>query len=143
MFFANNLGGLSIDNPVTGAAFKHAESRSVCSTLSNLIKHSVRSYAIEVAAQNTLKSDIKKARKVRLVAQAAKIKEKLDSSKQRCMDIAQERGASVVFTLVPVAKFKYGLHNKREYTDAVCVIEHPRNFLSYVHAASLTQSIML
>ena len=116
-----NLGGLSIDNPVTGAAFKHAESRSICRTLSHLIKHSVRSYAIDVAAQNTLKSDIKKARKVRLVAQAAKIKEKLDSSMQRCMDIAQERGASVVFTLVPVAKFGYGLHNKREFTDAVCV----------------------
>ena len=47
-----NLGGLSIDNPVTGAAFKHAESRSICRTLSHLIKHSVRSYAIDVAAQN-------------------------------------------------------------------------------------------
>ena len=116
-----NLGGLSIDNPVTGAAFKHAESRALCKTLSDLIKNSVKSYAVDPTAQNALKSDIKKARKIRLAAQAAMVKEKLDSSTQRCMEIAQERGASVVFTLVPVAKFGYGLHNKREFTDAICV----------------------
>ena len=116
-----NLGGLSIDNPVTGAAFKHAESRALCKTLSDLIKHSMKSYVIDPKVQNALKRDIKIARKIRLAAQAVLLKEKLDISMQRSMDIAQERGASVVFTLVPVAKFGYGLHNKREFTDALCV----------------------
>ena len=78
-------------------------------------------FADERTAQNALKSDIKKAKRIWLAAQAAMVKEKLESSMQRSMDIAQERGASVVFTLVPVSNLGYGLHNKREFTNALCV----------------------
>ena len=74
-----------------------------CILCHSIIKHSVKSYVIDRTVQNALRRDIKKARKIRLAAQAVLLKEKLDISMQRSMDIAQERGASVVFTLVPVA----------------------------------------
>ena len=72
-FLPINLWGLSIDNPVTGAAFKHAESRALCKALSDLIKHSGKSYDIHPTAQNALKSDIKKAGRIRFAAQAAMV----------------------------------------------------------------------
>ena len=59
----------------------------------------------------------------------------------RSMDIAQERGASVVFTLVPVVKFGYGLHNKREFTDALCV-RFSQIFLSHVYVVNQIPSVM-
>ena len=115
------LGGLSIDNPVTGATHKHMESKTLCLSLSNLIKTSEPAYTIDKAEQHHLKSELKKVKKARVQAEAESVRSQLDLSAQRSMDIAQEKGASVVFTLVPVAKFGYGLHNKREFTDALCV----------------------
>ena len=55
---------------------------------------------------------------------------------QRSMDIAQERGASVVFTLVPVAKSGSRTH----YVSAT--IELSQIFISHVHVVNQTPPIV-
>ena len=60
----------------------------------------------------------KKAKEMKMRADL--VRERLDSDRQRLMDVARERGASVWLSALPLKEFGFDLH-KGSFRDAICI----------------------
>src|SRR5579863_2708859 len=100
-------GGMRIENPMREASHKRQECLETTEHLKNLIKSSDRDSKVCEQEQKTLKAAVKKNRDARKKAEAQRIRAALPAEMQRAMDVAQERGASAVFSALPLQKFGF------------------------------------
>ena len=119
--FPTRHGGMGIENPASEAFHKRQESLEITEQLKVLIKSSERELKIDLQAQKSLKAVVKKRRDARKKAEADEVREGLPEEMQRAMDVAQEKGASAVFSVMPLHKFGFVFPMKRDFRDPICM----------------------
>jgi len=106
--------GLGIDNPVLDSPFKLKDSLEITENLKNLIKSSESKLLIDVEKQRKIKASLKKIRESRLKSERSSIYAQSSPSLQRAMDFANEKGASCLFTALPLEVHDLTFCSKRD-----------------------------
>jgi hypothetical protein len=114
-------GGMGIENPMREASHKRQECLETTEQLKNLIKSSDRDSKVCEQDQKNLKAAVRKTREARKKTEAQRIRAALSPEMQRAMDVAQERGASAVFSAMPLQKFGFVFPMKRDFRDLICM----------------------
>ena len=113
------LGGLGISNPVLVADCEYQSSRSISSSLTNLIVNQVDSFSdLDLVSVVQVKKGVVKQKEERLQQEYNQIQEQLPALQKRALEFAQEKGASSWLSCIPVQTAGYTL-NKDEFRDSV------------------------
>ena len=115
------LGGLGIQNPVLTADREFRNSSTVTMNLTKLIEEQqqdLRNYNKE-----TVESDIariKREKEKYLMEQLEEIKNSANEKLKRSLELANEKGAGLWLTALPLQAAGYVL-NKHEFRDGICL----------------------
>ena len=112
-------GGIAIDDPVKEAPHKNEASKRYTESLKTLIKTSEGNLLLDAGHQKQLKAQIKRDRPSRNKAATDSLRVKLTPPLQRALDLAQEKGASVLFTALPLEKYDLAFKAKRDFFDLI------------------------
>ena len=115
------LGGIALTNPTSVADMEFSAS----TTVSNPLKYSILQQSFEypgeaVYEQGKAKGKVRKMKCENSTQAAVSLKQSLSASLQRSMDLAQEKGASVWLTSLPIQEFGFALH-KHAFQDALAL----------------------
>ena len=115
------LGGMGIRNPVTQAPDELSASIRICSPIVNklLAGDFDHDYDCECKQINT-KADIRRDQQAREKERTNDLVQNLPPPKQRAIQLASEKGASIWLTSLPLDEFGLSLH-KRAFTDAIAL----------------------
>lgn len=115
------LGGLGIRNLVDAADLESSASRLICAPLIGLIVDKRLDYPHKCSEDQLLaKSVVQKHRNQQAQRSTEGLKDSLDASRNRAMELASERGASTWLTSVLIEEFGFCLH-KGAYKDALAL----------------------
>ena len=110
-----------MSNPSKRPSEEFVASLQVTGPLKSLISEKNPEYPVEaLEEQMETKAKIHNMRRSQQQESACLLKSSLDSSLQRSMELAQEKGASSWLTALPVAEFGFTLH-KSAFRDALCL----------------------
>ena len=112
-------GGLGIDNPVLDAPYKFDASVKITHDLKTLIKSSSRDYTVDPDKQKKLKLEIKKSKEARLKGEKYALRASSSDEMKRAIDLASEKGASCIFTALPLAEQDFVFRSKRDFRDLI------------------------
>ena len=85
--------------------------------LKDLVLNSNPNLEIDEQGQKQVITAIKARNTSRHKAQAASLQDRASPDAQRAMDLSQEKGASCVYTVVPLAKHGFAIKSKQVFTD--------------------------
>ena len=115
------LGGMALTNPTSVADVEFSASRKVSNPLRNAILQQSFEYTGEVVHEQVeAKNEVHKMKRDQSSQAADSLKKSLSVSLQRSMDLAQEKGASIWLTSIPIQEFGFALH-KRAFLDALAL----------------------
>ena len=112
-------GGLGISNPMADAAQCHEDSLELTEKLRGRISASERELGLDDEQQAACKRAIRNKRRARQDAEAERIMGVAGQRQQRAMQLAQEKGASALFTALPLDRYGFALKVKQDFTDLV------------------------
>ena len=120
-----NKGGIGVVNPIIVSIEQHSASKSICASLVNLLlsPDTVAGYAEIVdylSSQWEIKNQVIRDNRERTVERAKSLRQVMDPSVQRSMDLASEKGASVWLSTLPIEANGFAL-NKSAFRDALCL----------------------
>jgi hypothetical protein len=110
-------GGMCIDNPVISSKEKFINSTHITRPLGLLIVSQERTLPLNYNIKSQ-KNEVKLATADRLKQRAEEIANSLEPDKRRAMLTAQEKGASVLVTTLPIKRHGFAL-TKNEFRDQV------------------------
>ena len=113
-----------MDNPVTGSAQKHADSKVVTAALSELLIAREPALLVDEGKRREVKALIKKQRRDFIAAESKRIYEHVPVDLQRALIFAKEKMASSVFTTRPLKKYGFCFPNKRDFRDLIAMRYH-------------------
>ncbi len=109
------LGGIALTNPTQGTEAELLASRNITQPLTNAILQQNPLYTEEmVQSQLEAKKEVKKKQKADQASDT--LKQALPLPLKKCVDLAQEKGASSL----PIDKFGFALH-KGAFQDALAL----------------------
>jgi hypothetical protein len=113
------LGGLGIPNPISisGDAFK--ASQLITAPLLQSVLNGTSATTAQ-AAQKRAKNDLSKDKHKQQDEQAKLLKQDLTPTLKRCVDLAQEKGASTWLSALPLTSHGFALH-KSAFKDALAL----------------------
>ena len=115
------LGGLALTNPMSLADSEYSASSEVANALKNAILQQSFHYPGDVIhEQEEAKGEVRRLKRDSSTQTAASLKNSLPAQLQRSMDLAQEKGASIWLTSLPIQEFGFALH-KRAFQDALAL----------------------
>ena len=113
-------GGLAIRNPCSMADEEYAASIAVTAELSSLLRRQeMDTSKLDKSKVKEAKKKLKAEKEARLKAEYIEIHNLLDQKKQRLLEGAREKGASLWLSTLPLKRLGYTL-NKQQFVDAVC-----------------------
>lgn len=110
-------GGLGIVNPVHEATTHYANSRRLTEMLGSLLSSSSVDYDVNHTDLLTLKILLRKERGDLAKEQADSLRNFLSPEEQRAMTLNREKGASSIFTTIPLKRYGFAIENKEDYRD--------------------------
>ena len=114
------LGGLGIPNLVSAAKDTHQTSKLITDPLKECITEN-KAYTQSVPTeQKNIKSMLRSKKRKALEEHADTLKKDLSSTQLRCLDLAQEKGASTWLTTLPLTAHDFTLH-KSAFKDALAL----------------------
>jgi hypothetical protein len=105
-------GGLSIGNPVVDCILNHSDSLALTAPLRKLILSCDSKYSVKSEDIKCIKATIKLGRIKNISETKVSISETATLAKIRAIDNASEKGASSVFSVLPLDKLGYSLIKK-------------------------------
>ena len=115
------LGGIGILNPVKTAQTEYETSIKITASLKNIIvnqENDLENYS-EEEVQKVI-SETKKDKDNRLSQELEQIKNEVNDSMKRNLDLACEKGAGAWLTALPIQTLGYVL-NSQEFRDSLCL----------------------
>ena len=107
-------------NPIESCAEQFTSSQLISRPLVDLIvKQSNQLFDCD-AVQQRIKSTLKQTRRANLQALARRLYSSFSAPLQRCLDLAQEKGASNWLTALPIDDYGFALH-KSGFRDALAL----------------------
>ena len=115
------LGGMALTNPTSVADVEISAPRKVSNPLKYIILQQSFEYTGEVVYEQVeAKNEVRKMKHEQSTQAADSLKQSLSVSLQRSMDLAQEKGASIWLTSIPIQEFGFALH-KHAFLDALAL----------------------
>ena len=111
-------GGLNIVNPVEEVSLQLDASRKITVPLKKMIIELSDSYRKPDLCE--VKAKLRQQKANHNASKAKIIRESLPATKQRTMDLLNEKGASSWLTVLPLKEHGFNL-NKSEFRDALCL----------------------
>jgi hypothetical protein len=111
-------GGLNIVNPVEEVSLQLDEYRKITVPLKKMIIELSDSYRKPDLCE--VKAKLRQQKANHNASKAKIIRESLPATKQRTMDLLNEKGASSWLTVLPLKEHGFNL-NKSEFRDALCL----------------------
>ena len=104
------LGGLSLINPMSSYAQVHEASTKVTAPLVERVLHQDHSLTGCHVAQQHAKAEVRSTRRANQQTDALKLQRQFPVHMQRCMELAQEIGASSWLPTLPIDSHGFALH---------------------------------
>ena len=117
----NRHGGMGLINPIQYSGSQHKASLAITQPLVDCLLNGEKDFSYEAMMKQLEvinECSSKKAKEMKMRADL--VRERLDSDRQRLMDVARERGASVWLSALPLKEFGFDLH-KGSFRDAICI----------------------
>ena len=115
------LGGMGITNPVEIADSQYNNSKDVSGPLVDLLQMQNCQYSADIYyAQQSVKSDLKSSKRAALQEKANSMQESFPEDLRLAVKLAQEKGASIWLTALPIAEHDFALH-KSAFRDALAL----------------------
>jgi hypothetical protein len=112
-------GGLGINNPVEDAAHALEDSLQFTKEMKDHVLRSEPKLELNDQAQKGLVKLIKARREERHKAKFEELYGRASAEVKRAMDLAREKGASTVFTVLPLRRYGFAIEAKRDFFDWV------------------------
>jgi hypothetical protein len=112
-----NLGGMGLANPMTSANHQHRASLHITKSLVESIHHQG---AVSTSNMHQAKAEMRTERQSSQKQQAENLIPKLTTQLQRCVQLSQQKGASLWLTSMPIERHGYTLH-KSDFKDAIAL----------------------
>ena len=112
-------GGLGIDNPVVDSPFKYDESVQFTEQLKCLVRDGEKSLSLDVAEQKSIVELLKEQKELRYEQRFDDLSGRVSPELSRALAFAQEKGASSVFSMVPVREYGFCFGAKRDWFDII------------------------
>ena len=109
--------GLGIENPVDAAAHKLEDSKQLTAKLQELLITSAHEFPDEEHDTQATASTISARREKRFKDEISDLKSRAPVEVQRAIDLAREKGASAVFSCLPLERYGFAFKSKRDYVD--------------------------
>ena len=114
-------GGLGILNPVENADAEYTYSVKATSDLAALIRNQQTNLnLLDLDAVKKNKTEIKDEKNQKIKEKMERIATELDEKTRRYFQCAQEKGASLWLSCLPIKQLGYSI-NKQEFKDAICL----------------------
>ena len=114
------LGGLGLQNPITMAKEQQSASQQICSPLVHRIIHQLHHMGDCNVSQQEIKANISSRKRTQQKEEAKNLENQLPPNLQRSMELAQEKGASVWLTSLPIDDHGFAIH-KCAFRDALAL----------------------
>ena len=115
------LGGIALTSPTSAADVEFLASTRVSDHLKKAILQQNFEYPDDVInEQIEAKSEVHRMKREQSTQAAEILKQSLSTSLKHSMDLAQEKGASIWLTSLPIQEFGFTLH-KRAFQDAMAL----------------------
>ena len=115
-----HLGGLSLINPIEASVEQHHMSKLISAPLVNQVIDQVQSLEDCHTSQQHLKSIAHSKKQSKRKEDAKNLYTRLPGDLQRCVELSQEKGASIWLTALPIENHGFTLH-KSAFRDALCL----------------------
>ena len=112
-------GGLGIDNPVVDSPFKYDESVQITEQLKCLVRDGEKSLVLDVAEQLSTIKMMEEQRELRYEQRFNDLSDRVSPELSRALAFAKEKGASSVFTMVPIREYGFCFGAKRDWFDII------------------------
>ena len=112
-------GGLGIDNPVVDSPFKYDESVQITEQLKCLVRDGEKSLVLDVAEQLSIIKMMEEQRELRYEQRFNDLSDRVSPELSRALAFAKEKGASSVFTMVPIREYGFCFGAKRDWFDII------------------------
>ena len=113
-----HLGGLGLTNPATSSSQVHTASKQISAPLVERVVRQDHQLSGCHAAQQLAKAEVRSIRRANQQEDASKLQRQLPVHLQRCMELAQEKGASTWLSALPIDSHGFALH-KSAFRDAL------------------------
>ena len=115
-----SLGGLNLHNPLKSAPEQFASSLRVTAPFVEKILQQDHNLSNCPTIQQKIKSEIKSEKQIQKKTQASDILQRLPAPMQRCVHLAQEKGASTWLSSLPITRHGFSLH-KSDFRNAIAL----------------------
>ena len=115
-----HLGGLSLTNPIEASVEQHHMSKLISAPLVNRVIDQAQSLEDCHTFQQHLKSIAHSKKQSKQKEDAKNLYTQLPGDLQRCVELSQEKGASIWLTALPIENHAFTLH-KSAFRDALCL----------------------
>ena len=112
-------GGLGIDNPVVDSPFKYEESVQFTEQLKCLVRDGEKFLSLDAAAQLSTIKKMEEQRELRYKQRFDDLSARVSPELSRSLAFAVEKGASSIFTMVPVRAYGFCFGSKRDWFDII------------------------
>ena len=112
-------GGLGIDNPVVDSPFKYEESVQFTEQLKCLVRDGEKFLSLDAAAQLSTIKMMEEQRELRYKQRFDDLSARVSPELSRSLAFAVEKGASSIFTMVPVRAYGFCFGSKRDWFDII------------------------
>ena len=112
------LGGLGLFNPTDVCSEQHSTSKLITAPLVNLVVNQEPCLGDCLTSQQHEKTKARTQKRSKQKQDAEELKNKLPDNLQRCMELSQEKGASIWLTALPMDMHGFALH-KSAFRDAL------------------------
>ena len=116
-------GGLGITSPLDACSEQRQMSKAISAPLIDRVIKQESSMGDCASAQQHEKTKAKTHKQQKLKSHAENLKSKLPSDLQKCMELSQEKGASIWLTALPINAHSFALH-KAAFRDALSLRYH-------------------
>ena len=113
-----HLGGLGLINPKTSSSQIHMASKMISAPLVDRVVHQDHQLSDCHVVQQRAKVEVQSKRRVNQQEEASRLQKRLPANLQRCMELAQEKGASTWLSALPIDSHGFALH-KAAFKDAL------------------------
>ena len=114
-----SFGGMSFEDPVAESQRKHTDSIECTATLTGLICAGEQHFPPSGIPGSAVKAKIRKRHQEQALSAAKAIQERLPPPQRRAMEVARMKGASSIFTALPIAEHGFFLECKSDFIDVV------------------------
>ena len=112
-------GGLSIDNPISQAPLAYDASTTLTADLQKMILLSESNLGGAEAKMKTIKAEISRRNEKQQKEEAGAILRKLPHETRRGVECASQKGASAIFSALPLENLGFCFKGKQDFRDLV------------------------